>query len=68
MSGFRAATRGATLSFVGLLAAVSLQFAQSIQWTVARVALGTAALVALRLKTKIIWVVLASAAIGMYSG
>ena len=58
-AAFRGATSGALLSFVGLLAAVTVQFALAASWTVATTTLGVLAFVALRLKVDVLWVVLA---------
>ena len=58
---FRRALRGVRVSFVGLLAAVALNFALTISWSIPAAILAVAALVALRLKVDILWVVLAGA-------
>jgi chromate transporter len=48
---------GAVCSFPGLLLIVTIHFAQSVAWDVPRLLLAGAALVALRLGTNILWVV-----------
>jgi chromate transporter len=58
---FRRALRGVLVSFVGLLAAVAVNFTLAISWSVPAAILVLAALVALRLKVDILWVVLAGA-------
>ena len=58
---FRRALRGVLVSFVGLLAAVAVNFAVAVSWSVPAAILAVAALVALRLKVDILWVVLAGA-------
>jgi chromate transporter len=58
---FRRALRGVLVSFVGLLAAVAVSFALAVSWSIPAAILGVAALVALRLKVDILWVVLAGA-------
>jgi chromate transporter len=63
---FRAATRGATLSFVGLLVAVTVRFAQSVQWSIFQAIIAAVALAALQLKVKVYWVILASMVVVAY--
>jgi len=58
---FRRALRGVLVSFVGLLAAVAVNFALAVSWSIPAAILAVAALVALRLKVDILWVVLAGA-------
>jgi len=58
---FRRALRGVLVSFVGLLAAVAVNFALAVSWSLPAAILAVAALVALRLKVDILWVVLAAA-------
>ena len=58
---FRRALRGVLVSFIGLLAAVAVNFALAISWSIPAAILAVAALVALRLKVDILWVVLAAA-------
>lgn len=62
---FRGATRGALLSFVGLLAAVTVQFGLATSWTVNTTILAVAAFVALRLKVEVLWVVLAGVVVSL---
>lgn len=58
---FRRILRGVLASFIGLLLAVTAQFAIAVQWTSAAAVLALAAFVALRLRVEILWVVLAGA-------
>jgi hypothetical protein len=58
VAGFRGATRGALVSFVGLIAAVTIRFALATSWTVGSAILAVAALVAVRLRADVLWVVL----------
>jgi chromate transporter len=58
---FRRALRGVLVSFVGLLAAVAVNFALAVSWSIPAAILAVAALVTLRLKVDILWVVLAGA-------
>ncbi|MCX6543343.1 MAG: chromate efflux transporter [Acidobacteria bacterium] len=55
---FRGATRGALLSFVGLLAAVTVRFGLATSWTIRTAILALVAFVALRLRIDVLWVVL----------
>jgi len=57
--------RGVLASFVGLLLAVTVQFAMAAPWTRRSVPLALAAFVALRLNVDVLWVVLAGAAIAI---
>ena len=63
---FRRALRGALASFVGLLLAVTVQFAIAASWTAPSILLAAAALVALRFKVDILWVVLAGAGVSVF--
>jgi chromate transporter len=65
LAAFRGATRGALLSFVGLLAAVTVQFGLATSWTVNTTILAVAAFVALRLKVEVLWVVLAGVVVSL---
>lgn len=65
LAAFRGATRGALLSFVGLLAAVTVQFGLATSWTVKTTMLAVAAFVALRLKVDVVWVVLAGVVVSL---
>jgi chromate transporter len=60
---FRRAIRGVLASFVGLLAAVGINFGLAASWSIPAVVLALAALAALRLKVDILWVVLVGAAV-----
>jgi chromate transporter len=62
---FRRALRGVLASFVGLLAAVAVNFGSAVPWSIPAVLIAVAALAALRLKIDILWVVLAGAAISV---
>ncbi len=62
---FGPALHGAMLSFVGLLVFVTGQFGTAVVWSPASVALAVAALVALRAKVDVLWVVLGSGAVGV---
>lgn len=58
---FRAATQGLVLSFVGLLASVTAEFARLMPWNVPAAIIAVLALAALLLKVDVLWVVLAGA-------
>jgi chromate transporter len=60
---FQGATRGLVLSFVGLLASVTIQFARLAPWSVPAGMIAGLAVVALLLKVDVLWVVLGGAAI-----
>jgi chromate transporter len=60
---FRGATQGLVLSFVGLLASVTIHFARLIPWSVPSAILATSAMAALLLQVDVLWVVLACAAV-----
>lgn len=63
---FRRSLRGILASFVGLLLAVTAQFASAASWTGVSVLLAVGAFVALRCKIDMLWVVLAGAAISIF--
>lgn len=63
---FRRMLRGILASFVGLLAAVTVQFSLTASWSVAAVLLALAAFTALRFKVDVLWVVLAGAALSPF--
>jgi len=63
---FRRAVRGILIAFVGLLLAVTVQFALAIPWSWLAVALGLVAFTALLLKVDILWVVLAGGALSVF--
>ena len=65
LAPFRGATRGALLSFVGLLAAVTVQFGLATPWTVRTTILAVVAFVALRLKVDVLWVVVAGVVVSL---
>ena len=58
-SDFNQIIQGVLCSFVGLLLAVTLQFAVKVQWDIAHALLAVAALIALIRKVDILWVVIA---------
>jgi chromate transporter len=58
---FQGATRGVELSFVGLLASVTIQFARVTPWNGPSAILAALALTALLLKVDVLWVVLGGA-------
>jgi chromate transporter len=55
---FAHALHGALLSFVGLLAFVSLQLGGAVQWSAGAAAIALVAFVALRAGVEVLWVVL----------
>jgi len=62
---FQRALRGVLASFVGLLLAVTVQFAIAASWTSRSILLALAAFVALCFKIDVLWVVLVGAAIAI---
>ena len=58
---FQRGLRGALVSFVGLLLAVTIQFSLALHWGLGQILVATIAFLALRLKVDILWVVLAGA-------
>ena len=62
-AAFQGATRGLVLSFVGLLASVTVHFACLVPWSVPSALLAASAMAALLLQVDVLWVVLASAAV-----
>jgi chromate transporter len=62
---FQAATQGLVVSFVGLLASVTVHFGRLVHWNLASTLLGASALTALLLKVDVLWVVLAGAIASM---
>jgi len=60
---FQGITRALVLSFVGLLASVTIQFARVTPWSIPAGVISGLALVALWLKVDVLWVVLAGAAV-----
>jgi chromate transporter len=62
---FRRALRGILASFVGLLLAVTIQFAVAASWTPRTTLLALAAFVALRFKIDVLWVVLVAAGVSI---
>ena len=60
---FRGATQALVLSFVGLLASVTAQFAHLTPWSVPSVIIAALALTALLYKIDVLWVVLAGAVV-----
>jgi len=55
--------RGALVSFVGLLLAVAIRFGIDVHWGTLSVLIAAGAFIALRMKTDILWVVLAGAVV-----
>jgi chromate transporter len=66
-AAFRGATTGALLSFVGLLAAVTVRFAAETSWNATTIAIGLAAFVAFRWKVDVLWIILAGAVVSLLS-
>jgi chromate transporter len=64
---FAKAITGVLCSFVGLILAVTLQFAGSISWDIVHILLFSAALIALIVKVDILWVVLSGAVISAFA-
>jgi len=60
---FQGATRALVLSFVGLLASVTIQFARLTPWSIPLGIIAGIGLVALLLNVDVVWVVLAAAAV-----
>lgn len=56
---FNQIIQGVLCSFVGLLCTVTLRFAWNVHWDITHILLAVAALIALLLKTDILWVVIA---------
>jgi chromate transporter len=67
-AAFRGATAGALLSFVGLLASVTVRFAGETTWTVTTIVLAVVAFVALRRRVDLLWVILAGVAVSLAFG
>ena len=57
---FNRAIRGVSVSFVGLLLSVTVNFAAGVPWDVPRLLLASTAFVALLLRVEVLWVVLAA--------
>lgn len=62
---FRCSLRGVLASFVGLLLAVTVQFALAASWTSGTILLAVAGFAALRFNIDVLWVVLAGAGLSM---
>jgi len=62
---FRRGLRGVLASFVGLLAAVAVNFGLTVWWSIPAVLIAAAAFVALRLGIDILWVVLVGAGVSV---
>ena len=62
---FRGATGGALVSFVGLLLAMTVRFTLATSWTVETAFVAIAALVALRARVDVLWIVLAAATLAL---
>jgi chromate transporter len=65
LAKFRGATGGALVSFVGLLLALTIRFTLAMSWTVETALVAVAALVALRVRVDVVWIVLAAAALSL---
>jgi chromate transporter len=65
LARFRGATRGALLSFVGLLVAVTVRFTLATSWTAETAIVAVAALVALRARVDVLWIVLGAALLSL---
>ncbi|MHB1415405.1 MAG: chromate efflux transporter [Chloroflexota bacterium] len=63
---FNRAIRGVSVSFVGLLLSVTVNFAMGVPWDLPRLVLAGAALAALLLRVEILWVVLAATIISAF--
>jgi chromate transporter len=63
---FRRALRGILASFVGLLLAVTVQFAVAASWTTPSILMAVAAFAALWFKVDILWVVLVGAGVSIF--
>ena len=63
---FRRVLRGVLASFVGLLLAVTVQFATAAAWSAPSIVLAVLAFVALRCKIDIFWVVLVGAVVSVF--
>ncbi|MGQ9676472.1 MAG: chromate efflux transporter [Chloroflexota bacterium] len=64
---FNKAIRGVSVSFVGLLLVTTIHFGQNIPWDLPRIVLAGGAFVALFLKVDILWVVLATTVISVFT-
>lgn len=64
---FNKAVRGVSVSFVGLLLVTTIHFGQNIPWDLPRIVLAGSAFVALFLKVDILWVVLATTVISVFT-
>jgi chromate transporter len=62
---FRAAVRGALLSFVGLLASVTVRFSLAASWGPSTLLIALGALVALRREVRVVWVVAVGAVVAI---
>ena len=62
---FQRGLRGALVSFVGLLLAVTIQFTLAIHWDVYQILIVAVAFLALRFKVDILWVVLVGAVVSV---
>ena len=61
----RRVLKGSLVSLVGLMAAVAVRFGLSVDWGIPQAAFAGAALIALRLRVDILWVVLAGAGLSI---
>lgn len=65
LAKLRGATGGALVSFVGLLLALTVRFTLAMSWAVETAFVGVAALVALRARVDVLWIVLAVATLSL---
>jgi chromate transporter len=65
LARFRGATGGALVSFVGLLVALTVRFTLAASWTVETAIVAVAALVALRARVDVLWIVLGAALLSL---
>lgn len=63
---FRRMLRGILASFIGLLLAVTVQFATAVSWTSGAILLALAAFVALLFRIEVLWVVLVGAGLSVF--
>ena len=62
---FRRGLRGVLASFVGLLAAVAVNFGLTVSWSIPAILIAAAAFVALRFRIDILWVILIGAGVSV---
>jgi chromate transporter len=67
LARFRGATRGALVSFAGLLVVLTVRLTLAASWTVETVIIAVAALTALRARVSVLWIVLGAALLSLLS-